>query len=153
MLDDVDRRILAEIQRDGRLTNATLADRVNLSEAPCWRRLRRLETEGYIDGYRALVDRRRAGLGVHAFVHIKFSTHDIDLAGQFERQVKDLAWVLTCHNITGEVDYILQVVAPDLDAYGAFTVVLRNLPGVTAIHSSLALRSVKNTTELPLEWA
>jgi DNA-binding Lrp family transcriptional regulator len=150
-LDELDRSLLERLQVDGRASNSRLAEEVGLSETPCWRRIRRLETEGIIAGYSANLDRRKLGLGVLAFVEVKFSTHDTDLAREFESALDNIPQILTCHNVTGEVDYILQVVAKDLDDYGRFTAVLRNLPGVTAIHSLLSLREVKRFVGLPLE--
>jgi Lrp/AsnC family transcriptional regulator, leucine-responsive regulatory protein len=149
-IDEIDRHMLRILQGDGRISVASLADQVGISEAPCWRRLKRLQSTGYITGFNATASRRKLGYDVHAFVHVKFSTHDMVLAQEFEKRVMDLSEVLTCHNVTGEVDYILQVIAEDLDAYGAFTVVLRNLPGVTAIHSSLSLREIKSSHAIPV---
>ena len=150
VIDEIDANLLDELQNEGRISNAALAERIGLSEAPCWRRLKRLESEGIIEGYRAILNRKLLGLGVHAFVHVRVSSHEIDLAGRFEEKVREFDCVLSCHNVTGEVDYILQIVARDLEAYGAFTVVLRNLPGVTAIQSSLCLREIKSTTAVPV---
>ncbi|HMS54227.1 MAG TPA: Lrp/AsnC family transcriptional regulator [Fimbriimonadaceae bacterium] len=150
-LDDVDLRILAILQREGRIANAALATKVGVSEAPCWRRVKRLQDMGLILGYHADLDRRRLGLDVFAVVHVRFSTHDLNLAGEFEKKIQGKAEVLTCHNVTGEVDYILTVVSHNLDAYSKFTTELRHIPGVASIHSSLSLREVKNTTRLPLE--
>lgn len=133
------------------MSNSKLAEEVGLSETPCWRRIKRLEAEGFIANYSANLDRRRLGLGVLAFVEVRFSTHDIDLAREFESAVNRLPQILSCHNVTGEVDYILQVVASDLDDYGRFTAVLRHLPGVTAIHSILSLREVKKFAGFPVQ--
>jgi DNA-binding Lrp family transcriptional regulator len=150
LLDDLDYRILARLQEDGRVSNSRLAEEVGLTETPCWRRVRRLENERWILGYRAELDRKRLGFGVVAFVEIKFSTHDLESSKAFESAVQDLDRVLTCYNVTGDEDYVLQVIAKDLDDYGRFTRVLRNLPGVTAIRSSLSLREVKVTHSVPL---
>jgi DNA-binding Lrp family transcriptional regulator len=150
-LDGLDRQILDRLQVDGRASNARIAEDVGLSETPCWRRVRRLEKEGYIAGYRAELSRRRLGYGVLAIVEVRFSTHSVELAAQFEAAVQELPQILTCHNVTGEMDFVLQVVAKDLDDYGRFTTVLRHLPGVTAIHSSLVLREIKSFTGLPVK--
>ncbi len=150
-LDELDRAILERLQLDGRASNSRLAEEVGLSETPCWRRIKRLETDGIISTYSANLDRRKLGLGVFAFVEVKFSTHDTELSREFESAVESIPQILTCHNVTGEVDYILQVVAKDLDDYGRFTAVLRNLPGVMAIHSILSLREVKKFSGLPLD--
>lgn len=149
-LDDVDIRILAILQREGRIANASLASKVGVSEAPCWRRVKRLQSLGLIKGYHADLDRRRLGLDVFAIVHVRFSTHDLSLAGEFEKKISAIPEVLSCHNVTGEVDYILTVVSHNLDEYSKFTTELRHIPGVAAIHSSLSLREVKSTNRLPL---
>jgi Lrp/AsnC family leucine-responsive transcriptional regulator len=149
-IDELDRALLERLQADGRASNSRLAEEVGLSETPCWRRVKRLESDGIISGYTANLDRRKLGLGVFAFVEVKFSTHDTELSMEFEKAVDSIPQILTCHNVAGDVDYILQVVARDLDDYGRFTAVLRNLPGVTAIHSILSLREVKKFTGLPL---
>lgn len=150
-LDEVDRTILRLLQQDGTLSNAKLAERLSLSVTPCWRRIRRLEEDGYIDGYQANLNRRRLGFGVLAFVHLSFDIHNNDSSNRFETSVLGFAEVLSCHKITGKADFLLQVVAADLDAYGTFVEeVLRVLPGVTAIHSTLALREIKASSRLPV---
>ncbi|AHB05116.1 MULTISPECIES: Lrp/AsnC family transcriptional regulator [Pandoraea] len=150
-LDAIDRAILAIVQRDGRISNARLAERVSLSETPCARRLKRLEAEGYITGYRAELSYRALGLGVTAFVHVRFAVHDRSLSEQFEREVQAIDRIVSCHNISGSADYLLGVVATDLDDYGMFTRdVLRALPGVSSIESMLSLREVKRDTGAPL---
>lgn len=150
-LDEIDRRILRMLQEDGTLSNAKLAERLALSVTPCWRRLRRLEEEGFIDDYQANLNRRKLGYGVLAFVQLGFDVHTNDAVGHFEEAILRHAEVLSCHKITGAADYLLQVVAVDLDGYGDFIeTVLRRLPGVTSIQSSLALREIKASTRLPL---
>jgi Transcriptional regulators len=150
-LDDTDRALLALVQQDGRMSNAKLAEALSLSETPCWRRLKRLEAEGVIDGYQANLNRRRLGYGVLALVQLCFGNHSDDAPSNFEAAVQHIPEVLSCHNVTGEADYFLQVVAKDLEAYGRFVSdVLRKLPGVTSIRSSLSLREVKASTRLPV---
>lgn len=150
-LDKTDLAILQALQQDGRLSSAKLADTLSLSATPCWRRLRRLEEMGVIQGYQARLDRRKLGFGVVAFVQITLGSHAGDTPLQFENQVRELPEILACHNVSGSCDYLLEVVAPDLDAYGDFVRnQLRRLPGVTAIHSNLSLREVKARGNLPL---
>ncbi|HNI82767.1 MAG TPA: Lrp/AsnC family transcriptional regulator [Rhodocyclaceae bacterium] len=150
-LDEVDRTVLRLLQGDGRMSNARLAETLSLSETPCWRRLRRLEAEGFIEGYQARLSRRKLGYGVLAFVQVTLGDHAGEAPLQFERQVSGLPQILSCHNVTGDCDYLLQVVAEDLDAYGLFVRDrLRTLPGVTAIRSSLSLREVKASSALPV---
>ncbi|RKP54617.1 Lrp/AsnC family transcriptional regulator [Pararobbsia silviterrae] len=150
-LDRTDRAILAEIQRDGRISNARLAERVGLSETPCARRLKRLEADGYIEGYRAVLSRTALGLGVVAFCLVRFSLHDRSLANRFERDVQGLPRIVACHNVSGTADYLLQIVSRDLDDYGVFMRdVVRALPGVTSVESILSLNEVKRYVGLPL---
>jgi len=150
-LDKIDRAILAAIQRDGRISNTQLAELVNLSETPCARRVKRLESEGFIEGYRGMLSRPALQLGVMAFVQVRFAQHDRALSEKFEREIQALPKIVSCHNISGSADYLLEIVARDLDDYGLFIRdVLRALPGVTAIESMLSLREVKKHVGLPL---
>jgi Lrp/AsnC family transcriptional regulator, leucine-responsive regulatory protein len=150
-LDKVDRAILAAVQADGRISNAKLAEVVGLSETPCARRLKRLENDGYIERYRAMLSRSALGLGVVAFVYVRFAVHDRAVATRFEREVLAIPRILSCHNVSGSADYVLQVVARDLDDYGTFMRdELRSLPGVTSVESSLSLREIKANGGLPL---
>ena len=150
-LDEVDRAILRALQADGRLSNARLAEQLGLSETPCWRRLKRLESEGYIAGYQARLNRQKLGYGVVAFAQVSFGNHAGEGPIQFERQVAAIPEVLACHNVSGECDYLLQIVASDLESYGNFIRDrLLKLPGVTAVHSNLALREVKSSSALPV---
>lgn len=148
-LDEIDKRLLELLQADGRASVASLADALEMSEAPCWRRVKRLFDTGYLTGVKAIADRRKLGLDVHAYVLVRIVRQETKLASEFEESVRSIAGVLTCHNVTGEFDYILQVVAENLDHYAAFTNRLANLPGVATIQSCLNLREVKWTTELP----
>ncbi|CAJ3041461.1 Lrp/AsnC family transcriptional regulator [Burkholderia pseudomallei] len=150
-LDKTDRAILAAVQLDGRIPVARLADSVGLSETPCARRLKRLESDGYIERYRAQLSRNALGFGVVAFVLLRCSVHDRSVANRFEREVLGISRILSCHNVSGSADYLLQVVAHDLDDYGTFLrETLRVLPGVTSIESALSLREVKREAELPI---
>jgi Lrp/AsnC family leucine-responsive transcriptional regulator len=153
-LDEVDLRILALLQEEGRLSNARLAERLKLSETPVWRRLRRLEEDGYITGYQALIDRKKLGIGLIAFVRVTFANHAGEQPFQFEEAIQAIPEILSCHNVTGESDYQLQVVARDIESYGDFvSTVLRKLPGVAEIHSSLSMREIKSSNRLPLPGA
>ena len=150
-LDETDYALLTLVQTDGRIPNSKVAETLSLSETPCWRRLKRLEESGYIVDYQANLSRHRLGIGVLALVQICFANHTDDTPSQFENAVLGIPEILSCHNVTGEADYFLQIVADDLDAYEKFLrTVLRKLPGVTSIRSSLSLREVKNSTRLPL---
>lgn len=151
-LDATDRALLRMVQADGRISNARLAEALNLSETPCWRRLKRLEAEGWIEGWQANLSRARLGLGVLAIVQLTFANHTGEAPEAFEAAIQDIPEILSCHNVTGEADYVLEIVAEDLEAYGRFVAeVLRRLPGVTALKSSLSLRQVKSSSRLPVQ--
>jgi Lrp/AsnC family leucine-responsive transcriptional regulator len=150
-LDKIDRAILIAIQADGRATNASLAETVGLSETPCARRFKRLEAEGYIEGYRAILSKSALDLGLVAFALLRFGVHDRQLADRFEREIQAIPRIISCHNISGSADYLLEIVARDLDDYGTFLRdVLRALPGVTSVESTLSLREVKRNAGLPM---
>ncbi|MGO4127070.1 Lrp/AsnC family transcriptional regulator [Inquilinus sp. YAF38] len=111
MLEPVDLRILAALQQDGRLTNQALSAEVGLSTSPCWRRVRQLEEDGVIQGYAALLDRRRIGLGVLAFIRVRIDSHSEAEAEEFSESVRQLPEVVACYSIAGDSDFLLQVVA------------------------------------------
>ncbi len=149
--DRTDRRLLAALQDDARLTVAELAERVALSTSPCWRRVRRLEQAGYIEGYHAHLSAAKLGYGITAFVSVVMGSHTQDVARAFEAAVQDIPQVVACHNVSGEYDFLLEVVATDLAAYGEFARnVLQGLPGVRELHSSFSLMSIKARRRLPL---
>ncbi|MCW8885570.1 MAG: Lrp/AsnC family transcriptional regulator [Motiliproteus sp.] len=153
-LDRVDIGILDRLQKDGRLSNSKLAVDLSISETPCWRRLKRLEQDGYIEGYQANLNRRKLGIGVMAFVQITCTVHDEITTRAFEKIIESSDKVLSCHNTTGDADFILQVVANDLDDFSRFVEqVLRKLPGVSALHSNLSLRELKSSSRLPLDYS
>jgi len=150
-LDRIDRRILVHLQEDGRLSNAELAERVGLSPSPCLRRVRRLEEDGYIKGYAALLDRETLGLDVTAFVQVSLEKHSERAADRFETAIMAMAEVTECFPVTGEDDYILRVVATDLKAYSRFLMDhLMRLPGITNVKSVFALGEIKATTAVPV---
>lgn len=150
-LDKADLAIASHLQQDGRLSNARLAETLAMSEASCWRRQRRLEASGVIEGYQAVLNRRKLGIGVLAFVQIVCTQHSRDVTAAFERIIQASPNVLACHNTTGEADFLLQVVARDLDDYSRFVeATLRTLPGVLSIRTSISLREVKATNRLPV---
>lgn len=149
--DKTDAAILDCLQRDGRLSNAKLAEQLVLSETPCWRRVKRLEEQGVIEGYQVMLNRRKRGLGVMAFVQLSFTQHTTEATAAFERIIQASPNVLACHNTTGDADFLLQVVARDLDDYSRFVEeVLRKLPFVSSIRSNLSLREMKASNRLPV---
>jgi len=150
-LDDTDRTILRLLQQDATLSNPKLAEHVSLSVTPCWRRLKRLEEDGYITGYHASLDRRKLGLDVLVFVQLSFLVVTDGSIKKFEETIAQCPEVLSCHKVTGTADYLLQVVAESLDAYSDFVEnVLRVIPGISMIHSSLAMREIKSSSLLPI---
>lgn len=151
MLDEPDRRILTVLQSEARLSNVELAQRVGLSESPCLRRVRRLEDSGVIASYRAVLNRQKLGLGLTAFVGVKVGPHDHIEEQTFANAVTALPEVVSCHLVSGDMDFLLQVVVPDLAAYERFLIgTLLKVPGVRDIRSSFAMRAYKSDAPLPL---
>jgi Lrp/AsnC family leucine-responsive transcriptional regulator len=150
-IDDLDRKILAELQRDGRVSNVELAERVNLSPSPWLRRLRRLERDGLVTGYRAVLDRRKVGLGLTVFVEVSVERHSSKTAQALGKAFNGMEEVVACHIVSGQADYLLEVVAADLEAYERFLLDrLLNVPGVSDVRSNFAIHTVKSGAALPL---
>ncbi len=150
-LDRYDIAILAELQADARLSNAELATRIGLSAAPTWRRVKWLEQQRFIVGYRAELDRRRIGLGVFAFVRVDTERSSGSATKALEEAIRRLPEVTACHYISGTGTFELQVMATDLDAFSRFaTGTLLNLPNVKDIHTRFSLGEVKSGAALPL---
>jgi Lrp/AsnC family leucine-responsive transcriptional regulator len=151
-LDAFDRRILAALQRDARLTNVELAAEVGLSPSPCLRRVRILEEAGVIQGYRAILDRNAVGLDLTIFVGVQVARHDEEGNQAFQAGARAVPEVVSCHLVSGEADFLLQVVVPSLAAYQRLLLgVLLKLPGVRDIRSNFAIQTVKAQAPLPLE--
>lgn len=151
-LDRFDRRILDILQRDGRISNQDLADRIGLSASPCLRRVRALEEAGIIAGYRALVDARALGLTLMALIHISMDRHTPERFENFEAAVAALPEVLECLLITGQdADYQLKVIVRDMEAYQELLLNrITRIEGVSGVHSSFVMRRVVDKTALPL---
>lgn len=150
-LDRYDVAILRELQADARLTNTELAARIGLSAAPTWRRVRWLEEQGYITGYRAEIDRRRIGLGVLAFVRLDAERNNAAATAALEAGIRALPEVIACHYISGAGTFELHVMCTDLDAYARWSMdTLFKLPNVKDIHTSFSLGEVKAGAALPL---
>jgi Lrp/AsnC family leucine-responsive transcriptional regulator len=150
-MDATDRRMLAIIQREGRITNAELAERLHLSPSPCLRRLRALERDGVIAGYRAVLDRKRAGLGLTVFVELKVDGHSDRSAAAITGALEKAPEVVSAHIVSGSADFLLEVVVPDLAAYERLMFeTLLKLPNVADVRSNFALRTVKEQGPLPL---
>src|SRR5712671_8017678 len=150
-LDTIDRRIISTLQENGRLSNVELADRVGLSPSPCLRRVRRLEHQGYIQAYRAVLQRRLVGLGLTVFIGVKIEGHANDQAEAFQEAVIAMPETVSCHLIAGDIDYLVEVVVPDLDHYQRYLVEkLLNLPIVREVRSYIAIQTLKAGAPLPL---
>src|SRR5215213_890359 len=150
-LDAIDLRILGALQADGRLTNQELADQVGLSPSPCLRRVRRLERDGFIRSYRAVLDRESVGLGLTVFVDIKVEKHSRDNAQALQEALLAMSEVVACHMVSGAADFMAEIVVPNLKAYERLlTEKLLTLPMVGDIRSNFALTRVKSDAALPL---
>ncbi|KIN74046.1 Lrp/AsnC family transcriptional regulator [Sulfitobacter guttiformis] len=151
MLDSIDRKLLAALQRRGRMSNAELSEQVNLSPSACHRRVQRLESEGYIREYVALLDARKMGVPTTVFVEITLQGQADEILDAFEKAVARIPDVLECHLMAGSADYLLKVVAEDTDDFARIhRQYLARLPGVGQMQSSFALRTVCKTTALPV---
>jgi DNA-binding Lrp family transcriptional regulator len=150
-LDQIDRRILRALQRDGRLQIVELAKRVGLSPSPCLRRLRRLEKSGVIDRYAALLDASKIGLGLVIFARVSLVSQDAETVAQFTRAIRDLPQVVECHIMAGECDALLRVVAADLDDYRRFqNDHLTRINAVQTVKTDIPLQRIKLSVELPV---
>jgi Lrp/AsnC family leucine-responsive transcriptional regulator len=153
-IDAIDRHILAALQRNGRLQNQELAKVVGLSPSPCLRRVRRLEDGGYIDRYGAVLDRAKLGFGITAFVSIEIERNRKAETELLRNQIRKLPEVVACHIITGDADFLLEIVAADLAAFSQFVLaVVNKLPAIKAIRTSISLEAVKASGPLPIDVA
>jgi len=154
ILDRYDKAILVELQRDGRISNVQLAGLVSLSESACLRRVRALEQAGLIERYVALLNQKEAGLSLSGtvFVHIALRREEQSELAAFEAAVQNIPEVMECYLMTGEFDYLLRLVIADMaDFERLHNEALTRLPGVARVNSSVAIRTVRKTTELPLQ--
>jgi Lrp/AsnC family transcriptional regulator len=150
-LDPFERKILRELQRDAVQTIAELAAKVGLSASPCWRRVDRLQREGVIRGRTALVDRRKVGLNAHIFAQVRLNAHGRANLDEFSDAIRSFPEVLDAYVLMGQTDFMLRIVARDIDAYERFFFEkLSKLPGIQEITSTVALSEIKSTTELPV---
>ena len=151
-LDSIDRRLLAELQEEGRVTNVELAQRVGLTAPPCLRRVRALEEAGYIRGYHAELTPQMMGYGVTVFAHVGLSSQSESDLKRFEEQLMQWPEVRECHMLAGETDFVLKIVAADWDEYQKFlTGKLTAAPGVSQVRSSLAIRVSKYAPGVPVD--
>lgn len=152
-IDDLDRRILAVLQEDASLSLAEIAREVGLSPSPCWRRIQRLEEAGVIRGRVALLDPEKLNVGVTVFVAVRTSRHDAEWLESFSRAVRDFPEVVEFYRMSGEIDYLLRVLVPDIAAYDAFYKRLIQRAQITDVSSSFAMEVIKYTTAVPLDYA
>ncbi|XXN66618.1 Lrp/AsnC family transcriptional regulator (plasmid) [Enterobacter ludwigii] len=151
-LSKTDIKILQQLQQDARITNQHLADEIGLSASPTWRKVRKLEEDEVIQGYRAVLNRKKIGLNVMVFVRVTIDSHSEAEARKFEQKVMALDNVVSCYSIGGDADFLLQVVAADLDAYAEFAMsVIRRLPGIKEMQSMFVLKEIKGLAAWPLE--
>jgi Lrp/AsnC family leucine-responsive transcriptional regulator len=150
-IDRMDRKILETLQAEGRLSNVELADRVALSPSPCLRRVKRLEDDGVIAGYRAVLDRGAVGLGLTVFLEIKVGKHSRDNAAMLQKALADMPEIVSCHIVSGTADFLAEVVVPDLAAYERFLLDrLLTVPTIEDVRSNFAIRMIKTAAPLPL---
>jgi Lrp/AsnC family transcriptional regulator len=152
-LDEIDRRILQELQKDATIPVAELADRVGLSRTPCWRRVQRLEEEGVIRRRVALLDRSKLNLGVTVFVTVRTSNHSEEWLESFARAVNSIEEVVEFYRMSGEIDYLLRVVVPDIAAYDSVYKRLIRKVELFDVSSSFAMEEIKYTTAVPVTYA
>jgi DNA-binding Lrp family transcriptional regulator len=153
-LDQIDRRLLAELQAEGRVTNVELAQRVGLTAPPCLRRVRALEEEGVIRGYHADIDPSKLGFAITVFALVSLKSQAEESLRQFEDHVRDLPEVRECHMLNGEIDFILKIVSKDLQSFQEFlTSKLTSAPNVASVKTSLTIRTAKQQPGVPLETA
>ncbi|WP_430469185.1 Lrp/AsnC family transcriptional regulator [Vibrio alginolyticus] len=149
-MDKIDRQLINLMQKDATLTTAELADQVGLSASPCARRIKHLEQEGVISGYRAIVSRDTVGIAMTVFVEVSLNNHQASSIDEFEHAVVEMDEVISCHVVSGAYDYLLEVVSKDLAGYETFTRKLQRLENVKDIHTHLAIRQVKGNGSLPI---
>ena len=153
-LDRYERRIIRELQRDAAQTTAEIAAKVGLSASPCWRRIDRLEREGVIRGRIAVIDRRKIGLNAHIFAQVRLNAHGRTNLDEFSAAIRSFPEVLDAYVLMGQTDFMLRIVATDIDAYEKFFFdKLSKLPGIQEINSTVALSEIKSTHELPVSEA
>lgn len=151
-LDSIDVKILALLQQDASLSTAEVAERVGVSQSPCWRRIQRLRDEGYIKATVAIVDRQKLGFQIQIFAQVKMLRLTEEARAEFFRQIENVAEIVECYTVFGEMDVMMKVIAPDVLWYQEFIFsVLMKLPGVQDVRSIVTLLEAKSTTAIPLK--
>jgi len=146
-IDEMDRKILRLLQSDASLSATAIGEQVGLSQSPCWRRIQRLKDSGLIKAQGLVIDRRKLGFDTMVFAHVKLTAHGRSKVAEFGDTIRQFPEVMECHLLLGQVDFLLRIVTPDLEA---FFERLSQLPDVQEVTSSIALTEVKHTTELPI---
>ena len=150
-MDKIDREIIRQLQKDGRLTNQELSERINLSPSPCLRRVKNLERQAVIVGYTALVDQEKYGLGLDVFVQIKLEKSTEELIEIFETAIDEIDEILECYLITGTSDYLLHIVSQNLKSYEIFMrEKLTKIPGIATVETSISFGTVKKKHSFPM---
>lgn len=150
-LDDFDLAILRELQKEPTIRMADLAEKVGLSQTPCWRRVKAMEESGVISGRAVLIDGAKLGLKVNVFAQIRVSHHDEETLETLERELRDQPEVIECFLMGGEFDYLVRIIAADIEEYERYLKkVLVHLPGVASVNSAFSLKAIKVTTALPI---
>ena len=150
-IDNMDRKILRLLQSDASLSATAIGEKVGLSQSPCWRRIQRLKDSGLIREQGLVIDRKKLGFNTMIFAHVKLTAHGRSKVAEFGETIRRFPEVLECHLLLGQVDFLLRIVTPDLEAYERFFFErLSQLPDVQEVTSSIALTEVKHTTELPI---
>ena len=150
-MDLHDIKILQEIQKNGRVSNKELAEKVNLSPAPCWRRMSALEEQGVIKSYTALLNHEKIGLTITAFAHVSLENHHTDTVRSFDKAIAEWAEIQECHATSGSYDYLLKIVTVDMKAYNNFMYEkLLRLKAIRSVNTSFSMMQKKVSTELPL---
>lgn len=150
-IDKIDLKILELMQRDGSLSTAEIADRVGLSQSPCWRRIQRLKKDGYIKSIVAIVDRQKLGLNMQVYAQVKMATLTEEERRKFVRAINEIPEIQECYSAFGEMDLIMKIVASDVNRYQEFMFdTLMKLPGVKEVQSLMTLSEIKCTTALTL---
>lgn len=152
-MDDFDRKILSNLQRDASLSVAEIADRVGLSSTPCWRRIQKLEADGVIKHRVAILDPEKVNVGVTVFVSIRTQHHSVDWLDRFSKAVENIDEVVEFYRMSGDIDYLLRIVVPDIAAYDAVYKRIITAIELNDVTSSFAMECIKQTTALPLQYS
>tara|TARA_B110000014_G_scaffold245481_1_gene217474 strand:+ start:611 stop:1072 length:462 start_codon:yes stop_codon:yes gene_type:complete len=151
MIDSTDKLILALLQNDGKITFKEIASQLNLTTTPVYERIKRLEREGYIKSYKAILDRKKIGLNLLAFCNISLKEHQAAYLVQFEKDIKDFNEVIACYHIAGMYDYLIKISVEDMDVYQYFIAnKLANIKNIARVQSSFVMTEVKSAVDLPL---